>query len=333
MYHNISSHFRSKHIVQCLALFCLVGLSACATVPRERVYNDFVIVKVEEGDDFSSLAAKYLNDPQKGWVISEFNDVAFLAPGQELVIPLGPFIWGGLKAHGYQTVPILTYYGFSKNKTDEQTVSETNFKEQMQYLKDNGYRVIGLDQFLDFLDFKTQIPEKSVVITFDDGRRSLYDIAFPVLKDYGFRAVLFIRTDFIGGKDAVSWEQLREMAENGFDIQSKAKTHRDMTRLNKGESFEEYFKAVQMEIVQSKQIIEKRLNHPCQYLAYPYGKSNHLVSALLKKEGFRAAFTLAEGGNPFYVDRYLINRSVVHGGWDLARFKASLSIFHKSELK
>ena len=171
------------------------------------------------------------------------------------------------------------------------------------------------------------------MISFDDGRRSLYDIAFPVLKSHGFPAALFIYTDFIGDKNALSWAQLQEMAEKGFDIQSKTETHRDMTRLNEGESFEEYFKAVRMEIVRSKQIIEKKMNHPCRYFAYPYGKSNHLVTALLKKEGYRAAFTSAGGSNPFHVNNYLIGRSIVHGGWDLDKFKAILSVFHKSELK
>ncbi|MBW1900483.1 MAG: polysaccharide deacetylase family protein [Deltaproteobacteria bacterium] len=333
LFPRIFPSYRIKLIIRCFFLSCLLGLNACATVPRERVFDDFVIVKAEAVDDFSSLAANYLNNPEKAWQIAEFNNIASVKPGQELVIPLSPFNRGGLKADGCQTVPILTYYGFSRNKTGELIVSEGAFNEQMKYLKENGYDVITLDQLLDFLDFKSQIPKKSVVITFDDGWRSLYDIAFPVLKRNGFPATLFIYTDFIGGTKALSWEQVDELAKNGFDVQSKTMTHRDLTKLNKGESFKEYFKTVQRELSQSKKIIEKQLGRKCKYMAYPYGVTNNLATALVKKEGYRAAFTIKRGSNPFYVDNYRINRSVIHGSDNMEQFKDNLSVFSRSELR
>ncbi len=323
-------------MVRCFFLSCLFGLAACATTvptPRERVFNDFVIVRAEAEDDFPHLAAKYLNGSEKGWQIAEFNNTTSVMPGQELVIPLRPFKRGGMNARGCQTVPILIYHGFSREKTGELIVLEAAFKEQMRYLKENGYSVISLDQLFDFLEFKGQIPEKSVVITFDDGWSSLYDIAFPVLRAYGFSATIFVYTDFIGNKKALSWKQLLELVKNGFDVQSKTRTHRDMTKLNEGESFKEYFKAVKMEISQSKRIIEEKLKRKCKYMAYPYGKTNSLVTALLKQEGYCAAFTVKRGSNPFYVNKYLINRSVIHGGLDMEQFKDNLSIFSKSELK
>jgi len=325
--------YRLRLIVWCFSLSCLHGLNACTTVPRERVFDDFVIVKSEAVDDFSSLSANYLNNPGKAWQIAEFNNVISAKPGQELVIPLSPFNRGGLQTDGYQTVPILTYYGFSRDKTGELIVSERAFNEQMKFLKENGYFVITLDQLLDFLDFKNQIPKKSVVITFDDGWRSVYDIAFPVLRHYDYPATLFVHTDFIGGTKALSWEQVDELAKNGFDVQSKTMTHRDLTRLNKGESFKEYFKAVQREISQSKKIIEKHLSRKCMYMAYPYGVTNNLVTALVKKEGYRGAFTVKRGSNPFYVNNYRINRSIIYGRYNIMEFKNNLSVFSRNELK
>jgi len=231
---------KAKLTIGYFSLFYLFSLTACAIIFQERVYDDFIIVRVRSGDNLSILAAKYLNDPTKDWLIADFNDIKTITPGQELIIPLSPFECGGLKPDGYQAVPILTYYRFSKNKTGELTVAQAAFEEQMRFLKENGYRVITLDQLLDFLDFKCQLPEKSVVITFDDGWRSLYDFAFPILKDYGFPATLFIYTDFMGGRKALSWEQISILSKNGFDIQCKTKTHRNMAKLKKGESFKEY---------------------------------------------------------------------------------------------
>jgi peptidoglycan/xylan/chitin deacetylase (PgdA/CDA1 family) len=297
-------------------------LAACVTsspehhkISETRINNDFIIVKATAKGTLSSLAAQYLNDPTKDWLIAEFNHIKTLSAGQELIIPLFPFNKGGLKSGGYQTVPVLVYYSFSKNKPGKTTVTRDDFKAQMKYLKENGYNVITLDQLLDFLDYKEQIPEKSVVITFDDGWRSIYNIAFPIMKEYGFPATLFIYTDFIGGGKAISWKQVKKLSENGFDIQCKTKTHRNLATKKKKESFKEYFKSLG------------------RYLAYPYGKTNNLVIAMLKKHGFRAAFTVERESNPFFVDNYRIHRSPIYGKFDVKKFKKILSVFQNMELK
>ncbi len=312
----------------------LFGPVACTTTsPGERILKDFVIVRMGPEDDFSSLAAKYLHDPAKASWIAEFNSTASPRVGQEVVIPLKAAYSARLSPEGYQTVPVLTYYGFSRDGKGPQSVPESAFREQMAYLKDNGYQVISLDRFMDFLNCKSELPQKSVVITFDDGWRSVYDIAFPVMREYGFPATLFIYTDFIGGGKALSWKQLNELAEHGFEIQSKTVSHRNLTNKKAGESFEDYFKAVKTEISESKRIIERRLNRKCLYMAYPYGRAGSLIIAVLKEEGYRGAFTLNSGGNPFFVDNFLIHRTVIGGETDLNRFKDCLSVFTRAELK
>ncbi|MBW2643613.1 MAG: polysaccharide deacetylase family protein [Deltaproteobacteria bacterium] len=258
---------RMKTIYGLIFLLSLLLLSACATDTRShheiseiRINDDFIIVTTTAKDTPSSLAAEYLNDPSKEWVISEFNHIKTLTPGQKLIIPLFPFNKSGLKPGGYQTVPVLAYYSFSENKPNKVSITQGNFKAQMKYLKENNYHVITLDQLLDFLDYKEQIPEKSVVITFDDGWSSAYDFAFPILKKYGFPATFFIYTDFIGGGKAMSWKQIKELSEAGFDIQCQTKTHRNLATLKKKESFKEYFKSLEMEISYPKKLFKKKLN-------------------------------------------------------------------------
>ena len=330
---------RRKIVLGKFFLLCILLLTACATTPPEhpaippaRIYDDFIIVKTTAKDTLSSLAAEYLNDSTKDWLIAEFNDIKALTSGQELIIPLRPFNKGGLAVNGYQTVPVFLYHNFSK-KAGKMSVSEDDFEAQMKYLKENGYHFITLDQLLDFLDYKEQIPEKSVVITLDDGWRSIYDIAFPILKKYGIPATLFVYTDFIGGGKAMSWAQVKELSENGIDIQCQTRTHRNLTTLKKKESFKEYFKSLEMEISYPKKLIKRKLNKECSYLAYPYGKTNNLVIAILKKHGYRAAFTVKRKSNPFFVDNYRIHRLAIYGKYDIERFKKKLSTFHKMELK
>jgi len=323
---------RRKTVFGKLIPLYLLLLTACAP-SQARIYDDFIIVKATARDTLSSLAHKYLNDPTKDWLISEFNDIKTLDAGQELIIPLRPFDKCGLKVNGCQTVPVLAYHGFSKDSPGKMTVSEAAFKAQMKYLRENGYHVISLGQLLDFLDFKEQIPEKSVVITIDNGWSSFSDIAFPILKKYGFPATLFVYTDFIGTSKALSWKQINNLSKNGFDIQCKTKTHRNLTKRKKKESFKEYFKSLEMEISYPKKLIKQKLNKECSYFAYPYGKTNNLVIAILKKQGYRAAFTVKRACNPFFVYKYRIHRSVIYGDYDIERFKKNLSVFYKIKLK
>ena len=138
------------------------------------------------------------------------------------------------------------------------TVTQAAFEEQMKFLKEKGYRVITLNQFIDFLEFKRPIPKKSVVITIDDGWRSTYEIAFPILKKYGYPATLFVYTDLIvGSKKTLSWDLIQEMASQGLDIQGHTKTHRTLTIMDKKESFKEYFDAIDRELILSGQHHQK----------------------------------------------------------------------------
>ena len=130
-----------------------------------------------------------------------------------------------------------------------------------------------------------------------------------------------------------AWGQLKELAENNLEIQCQSLTHRDLTILKEKESFEEYFESLKREILGSKQVIERRLKRKCTCFTYPYGAHNKLVIALVKKHGYRAAFTVKRGSNPFFVNNFLINRTIIYGNEDLDKFKKSLGIFKRMSLK
>lgn len=299
-----------------------------------RIFPDFVALIAQPGDTFSSLASKYLNDPSLDWFIAEFNEITFLSPGRELIIPLQIEEKGGLSLKGYQTIPVISYHKFSKDKSDTLTVKESAFEEQMRFLKENGYRVITIDQFFDFLDFKRPLPKKSVVITIDDDWFSTYEIAFPILKKYGYPATLFVYTDLIipGGK-TLSWDLLAEMSKKNMDIQCHTKSHRNLTKRNSQESFREYFEALKKEVAESAEIIRRQLNKDVKYLAYPFGDTNPLVIALLTKLGYRGAFTVESGGNPFFAHPYRINRSMIYGNFNLQDFQNSLTFISDKEMR
>ena len=303
------------------------------TVPstNARGFPDFIVVIVQSGDSYTSLARKYLGDPSMDWFLAEFNGNALPAPGQDVLIPLSSYAPGGLWPTGYQTVPVLTYHKLSRNGTpDAMTVREADFEAQMRFLRENGYRVIPLDDLFEFLRFRRQIPARSVVITFDDGWRSVYDIAWPILKKYGYPATLFVYTDLIvGSRETLSWEQVRELSRNGFDIECHSKTHRYLGRKERKESFRDYFEAVRKEIVESSKIIRKHTSREVNYLAYPYGDTNALVAAMTRQEGYRLAFTVERESAPFFSNDYRVSREMIYGTFTLKEFESNLTTFRK----
>lgn len=285
-------------------------------------------VVVRPGDTLSSIALKYLGDKSMDWLIADFNNVSTIVPGQILLIPLGPYERGGLKPDGYQLVPVLCYHNFSRTESDAMTISERAFEEQMRFLKDRGYRVITLDELFDFLEFKRQIPRKSVVITIDDGWRSLYEIAFPILKKYGYRATLFVYTGLIlDTEKTLNWDLIRTMAKDVLDVQCHTKTHRNMAIKYSNESFKEYFDSLKNELIDSARVIRRNLDTDVKYVAYPYGDTNHLVTSLVMKLGYRGAFTVDREGNPFFVDPYRVHRSMIMGTYRIADFEKNLVTF------
>lgn len=313
------------------------GEEAQAGGRRERRFEEFVAVIARAGDTLASLAREYLGDPEQGWRIADFNGVERVRAGMALVVPLQPFDRGGLGRNRYQTVPVLTYHNFTTDPAEANilTIPAEAFRKQLRYLEEHGYRVITADQLLDFIEFDEPIPDKSVVITIDDGWRSTYEIALPILKEFDVPATVFIYTDFIGqGAKALTWDMIAELHAAGLDIECHTKSHRDLTQIESQEPFAGYYHAVDTELRLPSQLVDQHLdNGGCDYLAYPYGATSRLVVSLAEKHGYRGAFTVERGSTPFFRDAYRINRSMIYGTYDLERFEANLAAFGEEALQ
>jgi peptidoglycan/xylan/chitin deacetylase (PgdA/CDA1 family) len=162
------------------------------------------------------------------------------------------------------------------------------FKQQMQYLKDNGYTTLSLDELYNFIQNNKPVPEKSVVLTFDDGYADSYTNVFPVLKALGFRATVFVipaLTDKPG--PYLNSTQLKEMDKNGMSIESHTVNHEKLGELSAAKQLET--------LVQSKQMLETILNKKIQYIAYPFGSYNAYTLEEAQKAGYTMAFTTNDG--------------------------------------
>jgi peptidoglycan/xylan/chitin deacetylase (PgdA/CDA1 family) len=324
---NIQRHRLFLRLLVAVALSLLMG---CAATGDRGIYQseDYIIYQLPKETTTVALAERFLKDPRRAWVIEEANPGLAFQKGKTVIIPLKDDNRAGLFREGYQVVPILCYHRFGTTCRSALCVSEPSFRAQLAYLKDNGYRTISLAELYEFITYQRAIPLRSVVITIDDGYRSIYDIAYPLLKEYGFTATLFIYTDFVEATSmAVSWDQLREMKAAGFEVQSHSVSHSDLTLKREGESNEAYRQRITMELTRSKDIIDRELGQNTQFLAYPYSKYNRWVLAQTEAAGYRLGLTVERGANPFYMDAMVLKRNQVLKE-DLDYFSSRITTLH-----
>jgi peptidoglycan/xylan/chitin deacetylase (PgdA/CDA1 family) len=301
---------------------CVTGWSTSGTTsppasekpPRGKIFrsDDYVVYVMEGGETPRTLAKTFLGDARKSWIIEDANEEVSFSRGKAVVIPLKEENKGGLTPEGYQTVPVLTYHHFGRKCTSPYCMPVAVFDRQMEYLKRKGYRVITLDTLRGFLRYRHALPKKSVAIAIDDGNMSAYTIAYPILRKYGYRATLFIYTDFVGiSKGAITWEQLREMKAAGFEIGSHTESHSDLTKQREGESHAEYKARVEDELLGSKRLLDKKLGQNTIYLAFPYGRYDERILAICEQVGYKLGFSVRRGGNPFFADPLRLKRDQI----------------------
>jgi peptidoglycan/xylan/chitin deacetylase (PgdA/CDA1 family) len=324
-------------------LWCsLVGLNACASLPPappspkgETVYRsqNYIVYTGAGQRSTAELADEFLGDAQKSWMIEEANTKGDLEGGGAIVIPLKIRNKGGLNRKGFQAVPVLTYHRFGDNCDSPLCMPAEVFEAQLRYLKKNGYHSVSPAEMLEFLQYRRALPKKSVWITMDDGYRSTYQVAYPLLKKYGFTATLFIYTDFVGASRlAVTWSQLKEMQANGFTIGSHTMTHSDLTKPRPEESEVEFIKRVRRELEGSKRIIDKKLQQDTFVLAYPFGYYDRRAINLAQEAGYIMAASVRRGGNPFFANPLALKRDQVLKR-DMDTFASRLKTFYPLELE
>ncbi len=307
------------------------------TIGSEMARNEsFVVVRLGAGQSVEDIAQRYLGARNQAWQIYELNGYPSahnspqtghntnVAIGSLLAVPLKPVNPSGVFADGYRAIPILCYHQFSPGAKarNQLAVAAQVFEEQLAYLARNGFQVIPLTELDGILSRKLPVPEKTVVLTIDDGYRSIYTIAYPLLKKYNFPATVFLYTDFVGGGAALSWQQLQEMQNSGLiDVQSHTKTHTSLAVTGNDANQTTYKARVRNEIQQAEQMLKRHLGTKPRYLSYPYGDSSDYTVDVLKQSGYALAMTVERGANAAFADPYLLRRTMVYNNHTLDDFK------------
>jgi peptidoglycan/xylan/chitin deacetylase (PgdA/CDA1 family) len=205
-------------------------------------------------------------------------------------------------------VVVLCYHRLEGRAGGIYSIEPALFEQHMQKIKDSGVPVISMQDFLAWRRGEKNLAPKNIIITLDDGYVSEVDVGVPILKKFGFTATFFVYTAFInsGGK-SVSWAQLAELRDAGFEIGSHTVSHIDLRK--KPAKVADYDAWLENEIAGSKRILEEQLGIKVATIAFPGGNVNDKVRAATHAAGYEAGFSvygarLGVGSDAMSLGRY-----------------------------
>ncbi|NCO65592.1 MAG: hypothetical protein COW32_08105 [Candidatus Aquicultor secundus] len=204
----------------------------------------------------------------------------------------------GTQTAVWQVIPVLLYHQILPNPTNSITTAPDVFDRQMKTLSDLGYKTVTLDQLYANLTKGKPLPNKPVLITFDDGWKNQYQNAIPILLKYKFKAAFFVNPQTINFKNRIFMNagDLVDLDKHGFDVQSHTWAHSNLI-IKHGETSAAYNARLTHELKDSKIWLEKVLKKRMDYFAYPYGLYNSWVVKAVANTGYKMAFTVNSGKN------------------------------------
>lgn len=241
-----------------------------------------------------------------------FRKSFLIAVGFIVVIAVSLIAIFGMDTHKPKGVVVLMYhdFGYSGNPA---IINAEVFDDQMRALSENDFNVISIEQYVDYMEGKIDLPEKSVLITFDDGYSDFYEIAYPILQQYHFPATNFV---IVKASDQpnpdhlphMTWDQMREMKANGMSFYSHTYDSHKMLDVEnnkkpmlanhkEGESSEQYRERVREDLQTAHELLVKELGEQANILAFPYGAFSDELLEVMKEIGIEHAFTIRPGLN------------------------------------
>jgi len=204
---------------------------------------------------------------------------------------------------GSVTAPILLYHHVSTDGNTQDSrynIPPEKFEEQIKWLFENSYQTINVSDLANLIYNGGEIPQRPVIITFDDGNEDVYKEAYPILKKYGFVATFYVVQTYVNGRDMVTTDQLKELIKNGWEIGSHSKNHVSLPSISED--------LLPEEIRISKLNLEDKLGVPINSFAYPFGEINENVVRLTSNYGYKSAVGLGASvthgiNSIFYLDR------------------------------
>lgn len=183
---------------------------------------------------------------------------------------------------------ILQYHHISTRTPASTSLAPEVFRQHLDILKSEGYRVIALPELVRALQEGVALPDRSVVITFDDAYDDIAKAAAPMLAEYGFPFTLFVSTDFVDRRQSgyMSWDQIRELKARGATIANHTRSHLHLLRRPPGLTDQLWQAQLRDELDGAEQRIKEETGSELRYFAYPYGEADEATIALIQSWGY-----------------------------------------------
>lgn len=218
---------------------------------------------------------------------------------------------------GAITVPILLYHRIGVSPVDSQYyVSPENFEDQMKLLHDWEYTVIPVELLVEAIQEGASLPPRPIIITFDDGDISVYEMAFPIMRKYGLTGVAYIVGNYMNTNGYMTAGQIKELVAAGWEIGSHSRSHRNLTRLRAP--------IQRQEIYQAKRDLEQAIGVQALTFAYPFGFMNDGVGSQVHAAGYIAAMGLGFTSDQGKSNLFWLQRRDVKGEYDIKYFASFL---------
>ena len=185
---------------------------------------------------------------------------------------------------------VLMYHRFGEDRYPSTSIRIEQFEAQLKYLHDNEYTVVPLTDLIAAIKNSKPLPERAVVITIDDAYQSVYKVAYPLFREYGYPFTVFVATDPVdqGLSAYMSWNQMREMAGNGVMFANHGASHSSVIERLADESDSAWLERVRKDINNGWQRLSAELDALPGVFAYPYGEYDTMAANLLRETGYIA---------------------------------------------
>ena len=206
-------------------------------------------------------------------------------------------------------VVCFVYHRFGDARYPSTNISKADFEAHLGFLVKNGFQVLSLSDAIAYLN-SDRPPQKTVVITIDDGYKSFFTNGLPLLKKYGLPATLFINTETVGGNDYMSWSDLQDANGKNIEIGNHTHSHASFLSLPATDRYEIFGE----ELTLSQQLIEKQLHLRPRVFSYPYGEFDVKMENIVRQAGFNVAVAqnsgvIYSGTNLFACPRFPMSQS------------------------